>query len=95
MEIEDKGRIGAYILLNETDDNECFYLVGAFADRDNAIRAAQSINPSSVDYIDDWLTINVRHFDGLINYERSKIVFSIEWRTKYNEDTDEYEWVKL
>jgi len=94
MNIEGNGEIGAYILLNETDGNECFYILGAFADRDNAISAAQNIDPSSVDYIDDELTINVRHFDGLINHERSEIVFSVEWRTKYD-DNDEYEWVKL
>jgi hypothetical protein len=84
-----------YLLLNETEGNECFYFIGCFENLDDAVNAVDSIDPSRVDHIDEELTVNVLEINGMKTYEGAETVYSATFRKKYNEETDEYEWRKV
>jgi hypothetical protein len=84
-----------YIVLNETDGNEFFYILGAFNDLEEAITAVQALDLDTVAYIDDVCDINIREFTGMTRYENSKFIESYNFKKEYDEDEDDYLWVML
>jgi hypothetical protein len=79
-------------LVHNTSDEEGYFLLGAFLERDLAIESAKSVDIDCLGNVDDHACVEVIAVDvGM--FGSGKSIFRIEWDRKYNDDDDdEHEW---